>query len=169
MNGKEDAIEVEYTLKGVSTKFKKALRRIPNLKEIDLDCWFEEFDEVQQHINWTPEEVKIILKSLINDPNFPKNELCGDLVSCRKKLEEFIYPNSESLIFLNQLDSIKQVNFLLFDSYVHEIESRLKRYAICVGLSDKEIQRKRNECILRGLSSITKYEVAKINLLTQSR
>lgn len=108
-------------------------------------------------------EAKLVLQNLIKDEEFDKKLFKDDHLYNRKLLFEFVYPQSESILFLRKLESVKQISHFYFKDYLKEVDKWILAYAISAGLSDREVLRKREESILRGLTDATRIELTKQN------
>lgn len=122
-----------------------------NVEEQDINEWLVRLEEIRELTSWTETESIIILKELLKylKINFENNEM--NYLEYRKYLINLFYPKENISLYLDDLDQIKQENYLYIHEYLNEIKVKLNAYSISAKLTKNEYSRKYEETFQRGL------------------
>ncbi|KCZ74153.1 hypothetical protein H311_04883, partial [Anncaliia algerae PRA109] len=155
----KEVLELELKLPGTNIIVKKQLEYINEKQTNDMNDWLDTFEEVKDLAKWTENESICVLKELFK--NYKINFKEKTYVEIRENLINIFYPKDLANIYLNQLDSVRQEDFIYFNDFLEAIKKRLNAYGMSAGLSMHEQKRKYEESLNRGIAPYTALELAK--------
>ncbi|KAG0423893.1 hypothetical protein DMUE_6121, partial [Dictyocoela muelleri] len=160
-----EILEVNIIIEGTDLNIKEKIKFIDNIKEIDIEEWFNNFLTISVKKNWTWFQSCQMIGHLIRDKNFDKNLINESIEKTRDQIIKNNKNNNDSLDILIKIDKLKQNKFYKIKNYFNEIEKEVFEYGRIEKIGKLKVNRRVRESFLKGLSLYTDMELCKHNLV----
>ena len=157
-----------YTLTPTNTslQIQRSLDGIVSPNEQNLFKWAKEFLESAMLCQWNPETQLAVLRTTISSNLHTAIDFSNGPIAAIKSVFRLKYNQLEASQFSSALENLKQDSFYTISEYLTAIFEITDRFCLCNEFSFAFSIQKKQEAFSKGLSNETRFEMAKLNLMT---
>ena len=141
----------------------KKITHLESIEKQNILAWYDEFAETCRLCGWNDETIETTLifiaspklQYLFQGTNSPQEKFT--------RILQAKYPPNQCFSFTKELSSIKQYKFRTIKKYVHKLSTVLRKLGISKGLTQEEIENKKQELFYTGLTKRTQLELVRLN------